>query len=108
MVDRRDEEDSDMSRSPSPKRLRLDDRDIIMKAVSLDGLALGNARKGLQSDREIVLRAVSQNGLALQYADEELWGIRCQSLINNSVHTRCIGKGEAQQSPLCWCFSGGK
>ena len=48
------------------------DYEIVMTAVSQNGLALRSATKGLRADRAIVLQAVSQNGWALQHAAGEL------------------------------------
>lgn len=44
-------------------------RALILKAVSLDGLALECVDKSLRADREIVLAAVRNNAGALNYAD---------------------------------------
>ena len=48
------------------------DHEIVMTAVSQDGLALQFATEELRGDREIVMAAVSQHGGALQFATEEL------------------------------------
>lgn len=48
------------------------DKEIVMKAVTKDGLALQFAGEDLQLDREVVTAAVQSNKLALQYAHEEL------------------------------------
>ena len=48
------------------------DREIVVKAVSSNGLALEHASEELRGDYEIVMEAVSQNGHALQYASEGL------------------------------------
>eukprot|EP00971_Amphidinium_carterae_P292118 5799047-Amphidinium_carterae.1 len=44
------------------------DREFVLKAVALDGLALKYTTVELQADYEVVLTAVMQNGYALQYA----------------------------------------
>ena len=52
------------------------DREIVMTAVSKNGMALQFATEELKGDREIVMAAVSQHGMALQFASEELKGDR--------------------------------
>merc|ERR1712050_804518 len=55
------------------------DREIVLRAVALDGRALMFASDELRCDRDVVLCAVKQNGGALEYAfpgfkdDEEIW-----------------------------------
>ena len=56
------------------KDARETDRELVLKAVSLDGAALESACDELRGDREVVLKAVSQNGEALWWASEELKG----------------------------------
>eukprot|EP01048_Picozoa_sp_COSAG05_P005570 COSAG05_NODE_333_length_11249_cov_629.633094_12_plen_155_part_00 len=48
------------------------DREIVIAAVSHDGLALQFASAGLRADRELVLLAVAQTVTALDYASEVL------------------------------------
>ena len=48
------------------------DKEIVMAAVQQDGFALEYASAGLKADREIVMAAVQQNGEALLYASAEL------------------------------------
>ena len=48
------------------------DSEIVMKAVSHDGLALKHAAEVLRADQGVVMQAVSQHGAALQFAAEEL------------------------------------
>ena len=50
------------------------DREVVMKAVSQDGYALMHAAEELRGDREVVMKAVSQDGYALHHAAEELKG----------------------------------
>lgn len=53
-----------------------EDRDLVLAAVSKDGLSLLYASPLIKSDREVVIKAVSNNGLALQFASAELRGDR--------------------------------
>ena len=48
------------------------DREVVLAAVSNNGLALKYADDTLKADREVVLAAVSNDGWALQYADDAL------------------------------------
>ena len=48
------------------------DREIVMRAVSSDGLALQHATMDLRGDREVVMKALSSDGFALQYVAKEL------------------------------------
>ena len=48
------------------------DRDVMLAAVTQYGKALKYASKGLRADREVVLAAVTQYGLALHYVPMEL------------------------------------
>ena len=48
------------------------DKNIVLYAVSRNGLALKYARDLFKNDFHIVFTAVSQNGLALQYASESM------------------------------------
>ena len=62
----------------------LADRDVVLAAVTQNGLTLYHAREELKDiylgshfmlasgDKEVVLAAVKQNGLALEYASKEL------------------------------------
>ena len=47
-------------------------REIVLRAVKQDGLALEYASYELKADRKVVLAAVKQNGDALKYAANEL------------------------------------
>ncbi len=57
-------------------RVSRADREEVLRAVALNGLALLYASPELRGDREIVLAAVVQNGRVLAYASEELCGDR--------------------------------
>jgi hypothetical protein len=46
------------------------DKEIVLAAVSNEGMALQFASRQLQNDKEVVLAAVHQNGLSLRYADD--------------------------------------
>ena len=48
------------------------DKELVLGAVSVNGLALERASEGLKADRDVVLAAVRQNGHALQFASEDL------------------------------------
>ena len=53
-------------------RRALQDKDVVLAAVSQNGCALRNAAEELRADKDFVLAAVSQDCRALQYAAEEL------------------------------------
>ena len=53
------------------KRIQAN-KNIVLQAVALNGLALEFAAQELQNDREIVKEAIMQNGLALKFASETL------------------------------------
>ncbi|WBP84242.1 DUF4116 domain-containing protein [Mycoplasmopsis edwardii] len=48
------------------------DKEVILKILDKDGLALEFASDELKDDREVVLKAVKQDGLALKFASERL------------------------------------
>ena len=52
------------------------DKDIFLKAVSQDWVALQWASDELKGDEEVVLQAVSIDGDALQWASDEIKGDR--------------------------------
>ena len=49
-----------------------DDKEVVLKAVTQNGMSLVYASDDLQNDKEVVLQAVAQNGKSLQFASEEL------------------------------------
>ena len=49
-----------------------DDRDFVLAAVKMSGVAIRYASERLRADREIVLTAVKRNSAALKYASHEL------------------------------------
>ena len=51
-----------------------DENDIVLAAVSQNGLALRFASDRLKDENNIVFAAVSQNGLALPFASDRLKG----------------------------------
>ncbi len=53
-----------------------DNREVVMRAVEQNGLALMYASAVLQCNREVVMRAVEQNGTALRFASAVLRGDR--------------------------------
>jgi hypothetical protein len=55
----------------APIHLR-DDRDVVMAAVSSDGLALKYASRRLRDDQAIVLAAIAQTEDAIEYASPRL------------------------------------
>lgn len=78
LLERLDETNSSTAREwlrQAPDCAR-EDRDLVLAAVSKDGLALLYARPMIKADREVVIKAVSNNGLALQFASAELRGDR--------------------------------
>ena len=54
------------------KDIDYTNRDMVLKAVQENGLALEYASDELKDDVEIVITAVNNNGLALMYASDEL------------------------------------
>eukprot|EP00755_Sulcionema_specki_P019613 Sspe_Gene.12118::Locus_4125_Transcript_1_1_Confidence_1.000_Length_945::g.12118::m.12118 len=48
------------------------DKEVVLHAVQLNGLALVHAADHLKADREVVMAAVARNRFALQYASEVL------------------------------------
>ncbi|VEU75347.1 Uncharacterised protein [Mycoplasmopsis maculosa] len=48
------------------------DKEVILKILDKDGLALKFASNELKDDREVVLKAIKQNGLSLKFASERL------------------------------------
>jgi hypothetical protein len=48
------------------------DKEVVLAAVTSDGLALEYASKVLKADKEVVLAAVTSDGSAFEYASEEL------------------------------------
>ena len=49
-----------------------DEKDKLIEAVKLDGLALKSAPDNFKDDKEVVLEAVNQNGKALEFASDNL------------------------------------
>ena len=52
----------------------LADRELILKAVKVDGQILYYASKELRDDKEVVLNAVTNKGLIVKYASKRLRG----------------------------------
>ncbi len=50
----------------------LADRDFVLEAVTINGLALEYADDSLKADRDFVLAAAKRSGFALKHADETL------------------------------------
>ena len=48
------------------------DREVILAAVTQNGMAVYFAHKTMKSDREVILAAVTQNGMAVQFAHETM------------------------------------
>jgi len=51
---------------------QLKDRDLVLAAIKIDGMALRYADANLKKDKELVLAAVKQEAEAFQYADKHL------------------------------------
>ena len=62
---------ADVDTVPASDLLKAD-RQVVLAAVTQDGLALRFASDLLKDDREVVLAAVTQNGLALTFASDSL------------------------------------
>ncbi len=78
------------------------DKELVLEAVTQNGLALLHASNNLKNDEEVVIAAVTQNGIALQYASDNIRGNVKVAIaaVSQSHHayqyTKCTGKNDEE------------
>lgn len=74
----KNKEDAIRSLSKSPKfdsfefKHYYDDKEVVLKAVEMNGNNLEHASDRLKDDKEVVLKSIQYNGLCLSHAGEKL------------------------------------
>ena len=88
---------------------RIKKKDEALIAVRCNGLKLEDCSDELQSDREVVLAAVSNNGLALSFADKPFAQVKLKAdreialaaVQNNGLALKYVNDARRQERYIC-------